>query len=268
MSASRLAGGMLLAWLLPLAALSAPRAGEEIVFVGCPIMRGTNVPCWLGQSRGELYYLGAQGDLTADFYPPQLGHRMLVEAVVADAPPVCGGIALQSVKVSVLPEPDITCNSILPAQGYSDPPHIRGPGPSGARGGTPPAPPAPRPAPAPFQPPFTVRSYEVRFNADSERLWQPAQSAISEAARYADAAGARSVEVTGYRAAMMLSDGTQYVEADGLEQRRAEAVAVGLRTIGLPQQTRLEVHWRSRAVPARGIAAIDTARVVRIIVRP
>ncbi|HWW21594.1 MAG TPA: hypothetical protein VNZ06_12360, partial [Steroidobacteraceae bacterium] len=78
--------------------------GREIVFVGCPILRNTELPCWLGESGGELYYLGAQGDLTSQFYPPQFDHRMLVEGIVSDEARICGGRVLKPVKVSVLPQ--------------------------------------------------------------------------------------------------------------------------------------------------------------------
>jgi outer membrane protein OmpA-like peptidoglycan-associated protein len=253
------------AW--PMLGACSPSAGTEVVFVSCPILRNTNLPCWLGERDGELYYLGPQGDLTAAFYPPEFRHRMLVEAVIADGPQVCGGIALKSVRVSVLPELDINCNSMLPAAGYPDPPHMRGTGPSGVRGGA--APPLPeRPRPMEFQAPFTARTFTATFNADSERLWQPAQTSIAEAARYASAGSASRIEITGYRAAMRLSNGVNFIEQGDIAQRRADAVLQALRTVGVPERARLVVNWQHAAVAARGLDENLNARRVSILVMP
>jgi hypothetical protein len=253
------------AW--PLIGACAPSAGTEVVFVSCPILRNTSVPCWLGESEGELYYLGPQGDLTAAFYPPEFRHRMLVEAVIADGPQVCGGIALKSVRVSVLPDLDINCNSMLPAAGYPDPPHMRGTGPSGIRGGAVPPPPE-RPKPAEYQAPFRARTFTATFNADGERLWQSAQTAIAEAARYASAASASRIEITGYRAAMRLTNGRKFIEQQGVAQRRADAVFQALRTIGVPERTRVVLDWQRTPLEARGLEANLNARRVSILIVP
>ena len=67
-------------------------------FVACPIVRDTKTqPCWLAEYEGELYYLGQQGGVANDFYPPQLGHEALVEGTVGEGR-VCGGIPLQPVR--------------------------------------------------------------------------------------------------------------------------------------------------------------------------
>src|SRR5690606_32776948 len=80
-------------------------------FVTCPIVRDTaTVPCWLAEYDGELYYLGIQTDVSAEFHPPLLGHRVLVEGTVKDGPRICGGIVLEPVKVAPLAELDGTCN--------------------------------------------------------------------------------------------------------------------------------------------------------------
>jgi hypothetical protein len=44
-----------------------------------------------------------------------LDHRVLVEGIVSDVPPICGGIVLEPVRLSAMPELDANCNSILPA---------------------------------------------------------------------------------------------------------------------------------------------------------
>ena len=238
----------------------------QIVFVGCPILRNTALPCWLGEDHGELYYLGPQGDLTAKFYPPEFQHKMLVEGEISDAPRICGGIVLKPVKVSVLPDLDVTCNVTLPAAGFADPPNNRGPGPSGARG-TAPKPP-PRPEPVVYTAPFIVRNFDVRFNADSERLWMEAQSAIEAAAHYADVAEARRIDITGYRAVTRLSNGQNYVERADMAKRRAEAVEQALRTLGVPVKTRLTIGWRAGAVPSSALKPGPDGRRVSLTVVP
>ena len=58
---------------------------ENLSFVTCPIVRDTKtVPCWLAEYKGETYYLGNQGGVAQDFYPPQLNHEVLVEGVVVE----------------------------------------------------------------------------------------------------------------------------------------------------------------------------------------
>lgn len=249
------------------AAAAAQGVGTPLVFVGCPILRNTDLPCWLGESGGELYYLGPQGDLTADFYPPQFRHKMLVEGVVSGGPRICGGIVLKPVRVSVLPDLDINCNIMLPAAAYADPPHDRGTGPSGARGGTP-APPPARTQPIQFTAPFKPQTFTAVFNVDSERLWQPAQTAITTAARFANAAGASRIEITGYRAAIRLSNGQDYVESQAVAESRAKAVEQALRTIGVPARTKITVRWQRAAIASHDLDQNLQARRTSILVLP
>lgn len=246
---------------------AAEAAQTRKVFVTCPIVRNTEVPCWLGRDAGTLYYIGSQGDLTSSFYPPQLQHRMLVEGEVRDGPAVCGGVPLDHVKVSVLPDLDPACNVMLPAEAYDTPPVDRGVGPSGVRGGQPP-PPRERPAPEGFAPPFTVREFTAPFNADTERLWGPAQAALSDAVRYAAAAKASTVVITGNRAAIRLSNGTDYVERDDIAERRAQAVATAVRRLGLPPSTQVKVQWDNHANAPDGSPHDDINRRVTLKVTP
>ena len=119
------------ATLAPAADKDSPAPGDHRSFVGCPVIRDTKtVPCWLEEYKGELYYLGIQQDAAAEFYPPQLGHKALVEGVVTDQPRICGGVVLKPVKVSVIPDLDPSCNTMLPAiDEYTVPFAPRGPGP-------------------------------------------------------------------------------------------------------------------------------------------
>jgi hypothetical protein len=85
-------------------------------FASCPVVQDTKtVPCWLAEYGGELYYLGIQTDISAEFHPPYLGHKVLVEGVISNEPRICGGVVLKPVVVSPLIEPDPSCNTILPA---------------------------------------------------------------------------------------------------------------------------------------------------------
>src|SRR6516225_6867955 len=86
-------------------------------FIACPILRDTKtVPCWLAEYEGEIYYLGVQPEAGAAESAPQQAHEVLVEGTVNPGPKVCGGIPLSPVTISVLPELNRSCNSVLPAK--------------------------------------------------------------------------------------------------------------------------------------------------------
>ena len=126
----------LLAFAFPWAAAAAPSAGDRLSFVSCPIVRDTGtVPCWLAEYEGEVYFLTLQTDVSAPVNPPWLGHQVLVEGVVSDEPGICGGRVIKPVALSVMPELDASCNTMLPAEDrYNltfEPP--RPPGPSRGR---------------------------------------------------------------------------------------------------------------------------------------
>src|SRR5262252_5981097 len=131
-------------------------------FVSCPVVQDTKtVPCWLAEYGGELYYLGIQTDIGADFHPPYLGHKVLVEGVVSDEPRICGGIVLKPVMVSPIVEPDGSCNTILPAvDKYTVPFAPRPPGPSGGTLAFQ----APAPAPATVQPTSTPKEFSIYYD--------------------------------------------------------------------------------------------------------
>lgn len=195
-------------------------ASKRANFVACPLVRNTYVPCWMAQHDGELYYLGPQGDLGAPFRAPQLRHRALIEGVVSDEPRICGGIVLQNVNVSVLPELDDTCNTILPAEGYPDPPHHRTPGPSNSEPEE-----RQRPGREELGPPFATKSFDVSFEFDvGQRLFSRDTPIVSAAARYAAASKAAKVEVIGYRGGALLSSGERMTEGADIAAQRAAMV--------------------------------------------
>jgi hypothetical protein len=199
-------------------------------FVACPIVRDTaTVPCWLAEYEGQLYFLTLQTDVSAPVNPPWLGHRVLVEGVVSEEPNICGGKVLKPVVLSVLPELDATCNTMLPAEErYNltfEPP--RPPGPSGGRlafGN-----PAPRGSAVATPGPRTIT---LQYSFDGTVVFRHAQ-ALQQILEIAQQGKAARVEVTGYRASVLLSNGTTMTEKAGIGRQRAEQVVQLLKDAGL-----------------------------------
>src|SRR6185295_3838408 len=102
---------------------------------------------------------------TAPVTPPWLGHRVLVEGTVSAEPNICGGKVLKPVHLSVLPDRDASCNTMLPAEErYNltfEPP--RPPGPSKGRLAFDNAPPALTQAPTPS----TSKEFVIPYDFDS-----------------------------------------------------------------------------------------------------
>ena len=201
-------------------------------FVSCPIVRDTaTVPCWLSEHDGELYYLGIQTDISADFDPPYLGHRVLVEGTVTGER-ICGGIVLEPVKVSVMPELDNSCNEIWPAEDrYQVPFAPRPPGPSGGRLAFDPPPDVPRPAPAPIDP-SAPRRFEIHYDHDMLIQGRHA-NVLGQILAHAERIDARTIEVTSYAGATLLSDGTVLAEPADIALKRAREIARLLAEAGL-----------------------------------
>src|SRR5579863_216628 len=182
----------LLVWTIALPALA-----QHLNFVGCPVVRDTKtVPCFLAEYQGETYFLGIQQDITADFYPPQLLHQALIEGAVAPGPRVCGGIPLKPVHVSVLPELDRACNSILPAEpGIDAPPSKRPAGPSTRQAPVSTAAVSPKKP----EPPFSEREFVIQYDFNSDFLFARDTRQLTDIAEYARVSGAQEVKVMGYR---------------------------------------------------------------------
>ena len=222
--------------------------GQQRNFVACPIVRDTStVPCWLAEYEGELYFLTLQTDVSAPVTPPWLGHRVLVEGTTApNKPRICGGIVLEPVVLSVLPELDAACNTaVLPAEDrYNltfEPP--RPPGPSAGRlafaGASTPPPPA-----------ETPRTFTLRYDFDGLIVFRHAGE-LTSILDSAKARSARVVAITGNRGSVLLSDGTTLVEKPAMARRRAEQVAELLRGAGLTN-VEYRVRWHDEAGVADG----------------
>ena len=226
---------------------------RAIAFVACPIVRDTSkVPCWLSEYGGKTYYLGIQSDVSAPFNPPSLGHMALVEGVAQAGQRICGGIVLEPVKVSVMPEASPECDEVLMAEPRYELPFEppRPPGPSG--GSLAFAPPERPPLP---EPPFVARTFEIYFPFEGTVDFKT-PGALQEVWDYAAAIGARQIRIEGHRAAVRLSDGTVLEERTGIGRSRAAEVArmfTGLvdtvEDVDFSYSDRAEVgDWRRRKV--------------------
>jgi len=229
-------------------------ADGRLNFVSCPIVRDTaSVPCWLSEYKGELYFLTIQSDVTAPVTPPWLGHRVLVEGSISKEPRICGGVVLKPVHLSVLPERDESCNTMLPAEEqYNltfEPP--RPPGPSKGRlAFDAPAGPAPA-APSATAPPSTTTRIVVPYDFDGLVGFNHPRY-LTQALTAARGVNARTVEIVGYRGAVRLSNGQTMVEASDIGRRRAEQVAMLLKGAGLTAPA-YNVRWQEQPAKATGI---------------
>ncbi len=240
---------------------AAPPAGERISFVSCPIVRDTRtVPCWLSEHDGETYYLTIQSDVSAAVQPPMLGHQVLVEGVISDAALICGGIVLEPVRLSVMPELDANCNTMLPVdERYTIDFNPRPPGPSGGRLAFAPDP-AARPAPPP--PPHGTQTVDIHFDFDKGVSFRhPGE--LSSILRLARELPATAVRITGVQGAHRLTDGTLLKESDGVGRRRAEELAGLLRGAGL--EAAVELDWIDGEPEADGIDDWRTRRVTVVL---
>jgi hypothetical protein len=237
-------------------------ADEQKTFLACPVVRDTKtVPCWLAEYNGKTYYLGIQADQAAAFQPPELEHKVLVEGVADPNQRICGGIVLKPIKISIIPDIDLTCQTVLPAvDEYQVPFAPRGPGPNNPsyRLQAPPPPPE-------FKPPFTQREFTIYFDFDAERAGRSTRI-ITEAMAYAKAAQAKHVEVTGYRAAVRLADGSDLVEYPWIAEHRAKVMSQTLQELGIPAAG-LATTWNDKPEVGTGMDAY-TKRRLTIVVTP
>lgn len=245
---------------IAVAASAAARAETRLNFVACPIVRDTaTVPCWLTEHEGTLYYMGIQTDVSAQFQPPYLGHQVLVEAVVSDKPPICGGIVLEPIRISVMPELDASCNTMLPAEArYTIDFNPRPPGPSAGRLAFQGPPPAPPPA---LKSPFEPRDFELYFDVDRGISFRH-PATLSDIADYARDTSAKRIAVTARRGATLLSNGSLLIESEGVAARRAAEVAALFDGLGLSADVGSTASdtpvaadgiddWKSRSVTVR-----------------
>ncbi len=219
-------------------------------FVACPIVRDTKtLPCWLAEYEGETYFLGLQGSSASEFYPPQLNHEVLVEGTITNEPRICGGIPLKALKISVLPEINRACNTLLPAEDGMEAPNI----------------PAKRFSDDMRKPgtDTDTREFIVPFDFDNDYLTFHTTKIVGEAARVAKAIKSNKIEVTGYRATTWLSNGKKLIEAESIAEKRAKKVGEIMAGLGLANAS---VNWLSEPETCDGITDAQKRRVVIKIV--
>lgn len=244
--------------LLAAAAQAAAPAPAVRNFLACPIVRDTaSVPCWLAEHDGELYFLTLQADVSAPVNPPWLGHKVLVEGTRSDKPRICGGIVLEPVRLSVIAEPDASCNQMWPAEErYNltfEPP--RPPGPSSGRLAFNTLAMPTTPVAVKREPQHYTLDYTFNGLVNFKHPFQ-----LAPALEMARAMPATRVEIVGYRSAALLSDGTVLQEQPDLARQRAEQVAELLRGAGLTTP-RYAVSWVEAAPAANGIDDYRSRRV-------
>lgn len=249
--------------------------GKYIAFVSCPYIRDSEpTPLWLSDYDGETYFLRAQQNTTASVRHPQLKHKILVEGIVSDEPRLAGGLVLNPLQISVLPEVDVTCNTMLPADGSKVDFAKRPPGPGSSGKGrvesaqrrtdlaerlwakdyTPDAVDAVR------------KTEEFRFGFDDAVVTIPDYSRILGMVKYARDVNASRIEIHAQRGAVRLSDGTTIEEKPETAMRRAKAVEAIILDHPLdPDIVRTDSAERAR--PARGRSDFAN-RLVTVTVIP
>ena len=254
---------LLAGWLASGGAVSIRADEQRKNFVACPMVRDTaSVPCWLTEYEGETYFLTLQTDVSAPVTPPWLGHQVLVEGVVSSEPRICGGVVLKPVHLSVLPERDASCSTILPAEDrYNltfEPP--RPPGPSKGRlafdNGPPAAPPVVN---------TSTREFVIQYDFDRLVGFSHA-GPLSQILNFAREANAREIEIVGHRGAVLLSNGRTMVEEPTIGKQRAEQVSMLLQGANLKEPA-YTVKWINEPAKATGVDDYLSRRVV-VTVRP
>jgi hypothetical protein len=259
-SMNRLLMSVVLISAIGIAAADSPQ--KYLSFVSCPIVRDTKtVPCWLAEYAGETYFLTLQTDVSAPVNPPWLGHRVLVEGVISDEPNICGGRVLKPVTLSVMPELDGSCNTMLPAEDRFnltfEPP--RPPGPSTGRLAF------SYPSDAPAKPGDGPKQFTIEYDFNGLVVFRHPRS-LGAILGYAQATASKHVDITGFRGASLLSDGTKLVEAADIGKRRAEQVAELLQGAGLVD-VEYQVRWQDTATKPNG-RTDPKSRKVEVTVRP
>lgn len=236
--------------LISLALIGSANAADpaRLNFVACPIVRDTpSVPCWLAEHGGELYYLGIQTDVSAEFQPPYLGHQVLVEGRITDKPRICGGVVLDPVRISVMPELDRSCNTRLPVDPrYKIDFNPRPPGPSAGRLAFADVRP---PAPEPVKPPFVEKSFSIYFDFDQGISFRHPRDLMA-IVHYAQETRARRISIDGHRGATLLAGGSVLAESEWIAERRARQLKELLTGAGVTAA--IEVTWQTAPVTADG----------------
>jgi hypothetical protein len=247
----------LLALLTAVQVSAAVPTGERLAFVTCPIFRETDLGCQLVRYKGELFFVGS-----APPFMPEQGHKVLIEAIVADGPLMCGGRALQELRVSVFPEIDDDCRERLRADGWK----------------------TPMPPPEVLFPlidklgqpieiptgPYHQRVFTVPFMFGSVYMGQgfnSPEAIVETAALYATASKARHVTVRVSSGVVLLDGGEYLQEEPGVAVARAEAIRKALVAFDVPVE-RIEVKVLDPGTARGDVAPQSRTRDVQIVIDP
>jgi outer membrane protein OmpA-like peptidoglycan-associated protein len=230
---------------------------KSVSFIACPVYRDTNQGrksgCWLADDHES----GVRYDIGGGRAKPQIGHEVLVEGVMANAPDVCGGAVLAPVHTAVL---ETRCPAVmLPPENF--------PGRAfqvSAKSVLPPMD-VERPLPPP---PYESRQWVIQFNFQSDfLLYQYSEVILDAAARYIKASGAKRIFVTGYAATKdMHVSGRTLAESSILAKTRAESVAEALRRLGVDPRL-MHVSWRNDPEPIPSDGGLDEPSKRRVTIR-
>jgi hypothetical protein len=247
-------------------AFAAPPVGDSLSFVACPIARDTGPDtdlCFFAEYDGERYALVNP----PDWGNMQLKHRVLVEARVAGGDLVCGAIPLDA-RISILPELDPSCDTILPFDGVSPPAR---PQPAAmlelarrvdadpSLSLQPVRPEMPYRAPTP---PFAPEELTIFYPFASDRATDADMLELLRLKDIALAVPAR-VELDSQRGVSLLSDGTTIEEHPDMADRRAAKIAGILVGLGIDRD-RIDIRSID---PARGGTGRDDWRSRRVVLR-
>lgn len=226
-------------------------------FIGCPVYRDTDAGrksgCWLVDDAST----GTRYDVTGGRLKPILGQMILVEGAVSQQDPkLCGGIILEPVSVSVLPQ---TCKPhMIPAEGHPGrrfalPANVMQPSS------------VPRVLPPP---PYEPREYSILFELNSDFLvYQYSETIIESAVLYTKASKPRRVLISGYAATKPIEVSGQTIREElTIARARAEMVAEAFRRLGVPANV-LKLEWKSDAGTARADDGLTDAARRRVEIR-
>jgi len=222
--------------------LAAGSSGRPVSFVACPEFRDTARQCWLAESGGKTYYIGAFRIGT----PPQLLHKVLVEGMAHDDQISCGAINIDPVQISPLPELDFSCDAVLPDNGtapregslFDLPPEVL------ARNG----------GDVPTPPPLTKNmAFAVTLDFDRTVLNLVNQAKVELIARTIMATPVARVIVNGHAGESRLDDGSIMREAPEIATRRMAVVRDALIAIGVPKKI---VEGRTADSPPEGSSVL------------
>jgi len=237
---------------------------DRINFITCPIARDMG-------NDGELCFFVerdgvAIGVQSAGFGGPQLLHPLLVEGNLVEGETSCGGLRMQGT-VSVLPELDRNCDTIVPHDGKSKG-RISGVFFTGGpeqralaedlmrraetdhRVTALPAVYVP-PSPPPPAPPFTTQTLGINFAFGSDKTPGNSTGDLIRLAQYAIASKARSVTIVGQAASTLLDNGEFVREDESLARTRAQKAADILLGLGVPKNV-VKVSWKEGLVEGKG----------------